>query len=105
MGTKTSSGKRFAPKKSFFFQTTTVLIYNTLILISQFIIWRPTSHLLTLTLIALGFLLPILGYYIWQWKGTYYELQDGQLFYRSGFTKGHIPVNSIRKIETHTRGW
>ncbi|MFC5272166.1 PH domain-containing protein [Adhaeribacter terreus] len=55
--------------------------------------------------VAIGLWILFLGYYLWQWFGTYYELRNGELYYRSGFTKGSIPVSSIRKIETHTRSW
>lgn len=44
-------------------------------------------------------------YYFWKWTSTGYELQDGVLFYHSGPTNGSVPVNSIRKIETHSRAW
>jgi hypothetical protein len=50
-----------------------------------------------------GFVMPALlclpiGFSLWIWFGTGYEISEGKLFYKSGPFRGTIPISSINKI-------
>ncbi|MBK0403458.1 PH domain-containing protein [Adhaeribacter sp. BT258] len=103
MEQKTLSGKRFAPKRSLFIPATLFLLNLSLILVFQ--TFRKFTPVDISDWVAIGLWLFFLGYYGWKWRGTHYELRNGTLIYRSGFTRGSIPINRIHKIETQTRSW
>lgn len=44
------------------------------------------------------FCLAVIGFIVWIWFQTYYEIKEGFMYYRSGPMKGFIPINSIIKI-------
>jgi hypothetical protein len=46
------------------------------------------------------FLVPA-GVLTWIWFDTYYIIKDEQLFYKSAFIKGSIPVSAIHEIKKH----
>src|SRR5690349_7720085 len=102
MKTVISPAKRFAPKKSLFFKLNFFILNFTTVLI--LFLFREESTL-GYKIAAITIWLLALAYYIWQWTNTFYKLEGDELFYRSGFTKGHILVNSIRKIHIHSRAW
>lgn len=41
------------------------------------------------------------GLLIWIWFNTYYIIKDEQLFYKSAFIKGSIPIIAIHEIVKH----
>ena len=43
------------------------------------------------------------AYHFYRLKNTYYQLYGNTLFYRSGFTKGSIPISSIRKVNKQSK--
>ena len=103
MENKSDTGKRFAPKKNFITPFFVVLMNASILLVVQ--VFREHTTIDIADSVAIGIWLLVAAYYTWQWFGTFYEIRNGELFYRSGFTKGSIQISKIRKIETHTRSW
>jgi hypothetical protein len=103
MKTLITPAERFAPARSLFFPLTFFALSFTGILLMQ--LFREPNTIDRLDLLTIGTWLVALGLHLWQWNGTYYELKDCHLHYRCGFTKGSLPVESIRKVETNTRAW
>ena len=84
--------------------------------VSALVIFSTVSVLLTVQLSSLiyepraGVLLPLIlnlpiGFLLWLWFGTYYEVSDNKLTYKSGPFKGSIEVSSIREIRKSGGFW
>ena|SRR6187402_521471 len=43
-------------------------------------------------------------YFVWTWMDTYYIIRDGQLFYKSAFIKGSVPISAMHEIIRHNKG-
>jgi hypothetical protein len=41
------------------------------------------------------------GFFLWVWFATYYTIKDNDLYYKSAFLKGSLPVSAIHEIERH----
>src|SRR5687768_10852274 len=39
--------------------------------------------------------------FLWIWFDTYYIIKEDQLFYKSAFIKGSIPIHAIHEIVKH----
>lgn len=53
-------------------------------------------------------LLPLISpliFILWFFLGTSYKLESDQLYYKSGFIKGRIPIFEIREIQKDTTLW
>lgn len=53
-------------------------------------------------------LLPLISplfFILWFYVGTSYRLEGDQLYYKSGFIKGRIPIFEIREIQNDTTLW
>jgi hypothetical protein len=53
-------------------------------------------------------LLPLISpliFILWFYLGTSYKLESDQLYYKSGFIKGRIPIFEIREIQKDTTLW
>jgi hypothetical protein len=80
------------------------------------VIFSTVSVLLTLQLSTLiyqpkvGIIFPLLlnlpiGFLLWLWFGTYYEVSENKLSYKSGPFNGSIDVSSIREIRKSGGFW
>lgn len=51
-----------------------------------------------LSLISLSPLNILIGLLIWLYFDTYYQIENGELRYKSAFIKGKIDINTIKKV-------
>jgi hypothetical protein len=42
---------------------------------------------------------------LWVWFGTWYKIDQEELYYQSGPLKGRIPLNQVKKITINTTLW
>ncbi|MEO8886435.1 MAG: PH domain-containing protein [Mucilaginibacter sp.] len=47
---------------------------------------------------------PVLAWFLWMWFDTYYIIKDGELFYKSSFMKGSVPISTMHQIIRHNKG-
>ena len=84
--------------------------------VSALVIFSTVSVLLTVQLSTLiyqpeaGVIFPLIlnlpiGFLLWLWFGTYYEVSDNKLNYKSGPFNGSIDVSSIREIRKSGGFW
>jgi hypothetical protein len=81
-------------------------LYGVVFLIIIFVImisvgsmfWADEDVPLIIIIPTCVFCFAVIGFIVWIWLNTYYEIQDGLLYYRSGPIKGKLPVKSIIKI-------
>ena len=55
-------------------------------------------------LIYIGITSLVIGLFLWIYFGTYYKIENGYLYHRSGPFFGKMKISSIQKITYHS-GW
>jgi len=90
---------RFKARRDAFFTiiflATTLLICGVVVLM---IIDKELNPTLFIVLIAQSLLVSV-------FFNTYYQINNAELFYRSGFFKGTIDILTIRELEVNTTMW
>ena len=71
---------------------TVMLIMNVIAIVNG--VWP----IIVLTLI-------VIALFLWLRFDTYYIIRDGQLFYKSGFVKGSVPISAMHEIIRHNKGF
>ncbi|MBC6366665.1 PH domain-containing protein [Algoriphagus sp. AK58] len=92
--------KSFKPKKG-------VLIHSIILLLVSlpfFIYLIDSETIETHPIILLPLISPLI-FILWFYLGTSYKLESDQLYYKSGFIKGRIPIFEIREIHKDTTLW
>ena len=46
----------------------------------------------------------VIALFLWIWFDTYYFIKNSELFYKSGFIKGSVPVSAMHEIVRHSKG-
>jgi hypothetical protein len=83
------------------------LIHSIILLLAglPFFIYLIDSETIeTYPIILLPLISPLI-FILWFYLGTSYKLESHQLYYKSGFIKGKIPVSAIREIHKDTTLW
>lgn len=87
---------KFSSRKSFFF---TILIFGTAVFLIGFSVFglafkwiEQVDSWMVIPFASIAALL------LWIYFGTYYQLTETELIYRSGPLRGKIPLNQIREI-------
>lgn len=86
--------KKFAPEKSPVYALIIFSIVSVVLTLQlRTLIYEPETGIVLPVLLTL----PV-GFLLWMWFGTYYEVSDKKLIYHQGPFKGSIETSSIREI-------
>lgn len=75
-----------------------------IVLVSSFILHLHMTEIIATVIVDVINGLTI-GFIIWVYFTTSYEINDGFIHYKSAFISGSIPVNSVRKIQVGETQW
>lgn len=92
--------KIYQAKKGSLIQSTVLLMAG----LPFFIYLTDSKTIETNPIILLPLISPLI-FILWFYLGTSYMLESHQLYYKSGFIKGKIPVSAIREIHKDTTLW
>ena len=89
---------RFESKRDPLYGIVFIIIILIILLSVGSMFWAEEEIPLLIMIPTCVFCLAVIGFIIWIWLNTYYEIRDGLLHYRSGPINGKLSVKSIIKI-------
>jgi hypothetical protein len=75
-----------------------IIIISAILISVGSMFWADEEVPLIIKILTCVFCFAVIGFIIWIWLNTFYEIKDGLLYYKSGPLKGKILISSIIKI-------